>query len=304
MGISRRQFASTVAAALPLRAAFPAAPLWRHLAADGPAPLPPRIVVSCNMYSFNRALTAGALTLDQAIEYCAEIGFEAVDPTGYYFTGYPAPPPDEEIYGVKHRAFRLGLAISGTGIRTDFAVPREEDRAADVALTERWVEVAAKLGAPMLRVFAGHGTPRGQLRWSDARERVIAALDACVAAGARRGVAIVLQNHEDVLRTADEVLEVRRRIPSAWFGLNVDIGSLRTGDPYEEIARLAPFAYTWQIKESVYRRGREEKTDARAIVRILRESGYRGYVPLETLGEGDPRLKIRHLLNEFRETLA
>ena len=36
---------------------------------------------------------------------------------------------------------------------------------------------------------------------------------------------------------------------------------MRTGDPYEEIARLAPYAFTWQIKEHVYRRGVEEKID-------------------------------------------
>ena len=36
---------------------------------------------------------------------------------------------------------------------------------------------------------------------------------------------------------------------------------MRTGDPYEEIARLAPYAFTWQIKEHVDRRGVEEKID-------------------------------------------
>lgn len=305
MDITRRDFATRLGAVLPLVATGAGASLISDetpVAARGT--LPPRIVVSCNLYSFNRPLTSGAMTLPEVIDYCAELGFEAVDPTGYYFAGYPAAPEDEAIFGIRHRAFRLGIAISGTGIRTDFAVPDASQRADHLALTERWLDVAAKLGAPMLRVFAGHGGPRGDVTWEEARERVIAALEQAAAAGARRGVAIVLQNHEDVLRTADQVLEVRRRIPSEWFGLNVDIGSLRTGDPYEEIARLAPYAYTWQIKESVYRRGREEKTDLREIVRILREARYRGFVPLETLGEGDPKVKVRRLLDEFREALA
>ncbi|HVQ31532.1 MAG TPA: hypothetical protein VMV21_18185 [Vicinamibacteria bacterium] len=34
--------------------------------------------------------------------------------------------------------------------------------------------------------------------------------------------------------------------------------------------------------------------------RILRESGYRGYVPLETLGSGDPRPKLRAFLGHVR----
>jgi sugar phosphate isomerase/epimerase len=273
--------------------------------APGPqASLPPRIIVSCNLYSFNAPLTSGAMTLAQVIGECAEIGFDAVDPTGYYFSGYPDVPDDETIAGVKLQALRLGLQISGTGIRTDFATADVERRNADLRLTEHWVEVAAKLGAPMLRVFAGHGEPARRLTWRESRERVLAALADAVRAGARRGVAIVLQNHHDVLRTAAEVLEVKRGTRSEWLGLNVDIGSLRDGDPYAEIAQLAPFAYTWQIKESVYRQGREEKTDLARIVRILRDSGYRGFVQLETLGEGDPRLKVRRLLDEFREALA
>ena len=56
---------------------------------------------------------------------------------------------------------------------------------------------------------------------------------------------------------------MHERIGSDWFGLNVDIGSLRTtDDPYAEIALLAPHAYTWQIKEQVYRKGVAEDTTA------------------------------------------
>ena len=78
----------------------------------------------------------------------------------------------------------------------------------------------------------------------------------------------------------------------------------RTGDPYEEIARLAPYACTWQIKERLYRKGQEEKTDIRRVFAILKEAGYRGYAPIETLGPGDPREKVRRFLDEVRTALA
>jgi len=71
-----------------------------------------RIKLSCNLYSFNAALTSGEMSLEQVIDFCAGLGFAAVDPTGYYFKGYPAPAADEEIYRVKHRAFRSGLDIT------------------------------------------------------------------------------------------------------------------------------------------------------------------------------------------------
>ncbi len=116
---------------------------------------------------------------------------------------------------------------------------------------------------------------------------------------------IAYQNRDELLKTADEVLALRERVASDWFGLNVDIGSLRTGDPYEEIARLAPFACTWQIKERLYRKGPGRKrTDVRRVCAILREAGYRGYAPIETLGKGDPREKVRRFLDEVRTALA
>jgi sugar phosphate isomerase/epimerase len=126
----------------------------------------------------------------------------------------------------------------------------------------------------------------------------------CSAHGERHGVVIAFQNHDELLKTADEVLALRERVGSPWFGLNVDVGSLRTADPYEEIARLAPYACTWQIKEKLYRRGVEEKTDVRRVFGILREAGYRGYAPIETLGPGDPREKVRRFIGEVREALA
>jgi sugar phosphate isomerase/epimerase len=263
----------------------------------------PRIKLSCNLYSFNAPLRGGEMTLEQVIDFCAELGFEAVDPTGYYFPGHPAPPADAYLYSVKRRAFRNGLGVSGTGVRNDFTVPDALKREADVAHIGRWVEVAAKLGAPVLRVFDGRGEAKGSTR-EQMTDWVVEAFRACAAHGERYGVVVAYQNHDELLKTAGEVLALRERVASDWFGLNVDIGSLRTGDPYEEIARLAPFACTWQIKERLYRKGQEEKADLRRVFTILREAGYRGYAPLETLGPGDPREKVRRFLDEARTALA
>jgi len=281
---------------------LPVVPLARAAVAD-PGPRRAKIKLSCNLYSFNAPLRSGAMSLDEVVDFCAELGFDAVDPTGYYLTGHPEPPADAYLNALKRRAFLSGLDVSGTGVRNDFTQPEPEKREADVAHVARWAEVAAKLGAPCLRVFDGRGEARGPSR-EQMTGWVVEAFRACAAHGERHGVVIAYQNHDELLKTADEVLALRERVASGWFGLNVDVGSLRTGDPYEEIARLAPFACTWQIKERLYRKGREEKTDVRRVFAILREAGYRGYAPIETLGEGDPREKVRRFLDEVREALS
>jgi sugar phosphate isomerase/epimerase len=262
-----------------------------------------RIKLSCNLYSFNAPLRSGEMTLEQVIDLCAELGFDAVDPTGYYLPGYPEPPADAYLNAVKRRAFLSGLDISGTGVRNDFTQPETTKREADVAHVGRWAAVAAKLGAPVLRVFDGRAEAKGLGR-EQMTEWVVEAFRSCAAHGERHGVVIVYQNHDELLKTAAEVLALRERVASPWFGLNVDVGSLRTGDPYEEIAQLAPFACTWQIKERLYRKGQEEKTDVRRVFAILRQAGYRGYAPIETLGDGDPREKVRRFLDEVRAALA
>lgn len=298
--VHRRQFIKNAGAF----ALVPALGFTRQGARPAPSSRTANIKLSCNLYSFNEPLTQGTMTLEEVVDFCADLGFDAIDPTGYYFTGYPEVPEDAYIYHIKHKAFLQGLDISGTGVRNDFAVPDQSKREADLALARRWVEVAAKLDSPLLRVFAGHEAPPGHAE-EEVYGWVIESLQACVEYGKQNGVIIALQNHNDLLKTADQVLHVIEQVNSDWLGLNLDIGSLRTtSDPYKEIAKLAPYACTWQIKENVYRNQQEEKTDMHQIVNILKESGYRGYIPLETLGPGDPKEKLPPFLEEVRQALG
>src|SRR5215831_859442 len=72
--------------------------------------------IGLNAYSFNAPLRAGKMTLEDAVDYCAQHGLETLDATGYYFPGYPQVPADDVIYRLKRRAFVNGIAISGTGV--------------------------------------------------------------------------------------------------------------------------------------------------------------------------------------------
>jgi sugar phosphate isomerase/epimerase len=282
-----------------------AAPLWQ--AAPLMAQVTPKkkavIKLSCNLYSFNGPLTSGQMTLEQVLEFCSDLGFDAVDPTAYYFPGYPVVPSDEYIFHIKWKAFRLGLDFSGTGVRNDFAQPEAERRKADVEMVKRWIGFAARLGAPVLRVFAGKGTSEGHTA-AEVERWVVEALKECTDAAAKQGIILVLQNHADFIQTADQAIRIIRQVNSDWLALNLDIGSFRSGDPYAEIAKAAPFAATWQIKENVFVNGKETRTEMKKIIQIVQDSGYRGYLPLETLGEGDPRQKIPKLLNEITAALT
>jgi len=263
--------------------------------------LPTKLKTSLNAYSFNDPLMKGEMNLDDLLEYCAANQFDAVDITAYYFPGYPEVPSDEYLYHIKQMAFLLGLEISGTGVRNDFSDPDPAVRKASVELVKNWILAAEKLGAPVIRVFSGT-TDVKDIPREKVVNYMVADLKECVEFGKAHGVIVGIQNHHDFLKTAYETIEIINRVNSDWFGLILDIGSFRS-NAYEEIEKAIPYAVSWQLKENLYVNGVEQKTDVDKVMAIIQKSSYRGYIPLETLGEGDPKVKVKLFLEEIREAM-
>jgi cystathionine beta-lyase family protein involved in aluminum resistance len=111
---------------------------------------------------------------------------------------------------------------------------------------------------------------------------------------------LALQNHNNFLKTAEQVETILNMIGSDWIGLMLDIGCYRTNDAYTEIEKTVKYAVTWQIKEEVYVDNKAVKTDLDNLYKIISVSGYRGYMPIETLGEGDPKQKVTFMYQEVK----
>lgn len=251
-----------------------------------------KIKISLNAYSFTKPLLNYAkdrgngdnrMTLFELMDWAAEQGFDAVDLTAYFFPGYPDVPSDEFINKVKRYAFQLGLDISGTGVRNDFADPDPAKRAADVEHVKAWIDVAVKLGAPVIRVFSGP-IPQGyENRREEIANYMAESLKACAEYGKQKGVLVGVQNHGDFLSTADQCIDMVKRVDSEWFGIINDTGYFMTQDPYVDIEKVMPYTVNFQLKESVFGAKSKVKIDLNRIMDILKKSHYRGYVPIETL---------------------
>jgi sugar phosphate isomerase/epimerase len=247
--------------------------------------------ISLNAYSFNGPLSRGEMDLDDVFDFCAEHGFDAVDPTGYYFPGYPDVPPDRYLYDLKRKAFDLGLEISGTGIRNDFTVPDPDKRKSDILLIKNWIIAAEKMGIPVIRIFSGTQLHEAY-SWEEVAEWMVRDIKECVEFGKDHGVVVAVQNHADFIQNADHVQKLIQMVDSPWFGLILDTGSYGGEDPYEEIRKTVPFAVSWQVKELINRNGRQEPIDLPKLMGIIKDSSYIGYLPIETLGPGDPFEKV------------
>jgi len=261
-----------------------------------------RLKTSLNAFSFNKPLLDGSMTVFDLLEYCAATGFEGVDITGYYLKGYPAVPDDEYLFKVKRMALRLGLEISGTGVRNDFTIADKNKREKEVELVKQWIEVAAKIDAPVIRIFAGNQQNEGTSR-EKITEWILEDISRCVDYGKQHGVVIGLQNHNDFIQTADQVIGMIGSINSEWLGLILDTGSYRVNDAYEEIEKSIKYTVNWQIKEKIFINGQEVETDIPRLMSIIKNSAYNGYLPLETLGEGDPKQKVDALFSKIKDEL-
>jgi len=257
-----------------------------------------KIKISLNAFSFNKQLSDGTIDLFDLLEFCASIGFDALDTTAYYFPNYPEIPNDNYIYALKRKAFLLGLEISGTGVRNDFSNPDKDKRRADINLIKNWIICASKLGAPVIRIFSGIEVPKGY-NWDQVAEWMKDDIKECVEFGKNHGVLVAVQNHNEYLKTSNDIHKLMSLVNSNWFGLTLDIGSLRLSNPYDEIQKVAKYAISWQIKEHVYYDNKKVETDYGKIISIAKQAGYRGYLPLETLVRDNTEDRVKQMFKKF-----
>ncbi|MCK7510087.1 MAG: sugar phosphate isomerase/epimerase [Desulfobacterales bacterium] len=155
-----------------------------------------------------------------------------------------------------------------------------------------------------MRIFAGLTVPGGG-SFDRTLEWMVPDIKACVDHGRQHGVIVGLQNHNDFLKTADETIRVVEAVNSEWFGVILDVGSLRQGDPYAEIEKLVPYAVTWQLKEK--RLGTAPRKCRRISGASRRSStgwATAGSCPSRRWGAGDPRVKVSAFLAEIRRHFA
>jgi hypothetical protein len=84
-------------------------------------------------------------------------------------------------------------------------------------------------------------------------------------------------------------------------------------DPYAEMEKAAPYAVNWQIKQSPLGpdAAAANPTDLKRLLKIIRKSNYRGYLPIETLSPKgstdetyDPYTVVPAFLKQLREAIA
>jgi sugar phosphate isomerase/epimerase len=265
--------------------------------------------LSLAAYSFNSMLSKNwslkdpvkeeQFDLFQFVDYCAKLDLDGTELTSYYF---PKDVNAKYLMDLKQQTFRLGLDISGTAIGNNFCLPAGPARDAQIASCKTWIDHAATMGAPVIRIFAGR-IPKGGSE-AEALDLCVAGIDECLEYAATKGVFLALENHGGITATPAQLIAIIKRIkPSEWFGVNYDSGNFRTDDPYADLEQIAPYAINAQIKVTVTAKGQKQPADLKRMVDILKQANYRGYVVLE-YEEREPLKEIPEYIHKLRELIG
>lgn len=263
-----------------------------------PGKRPHYFKLSLAAYSY-RDLLGGkspSMTLDDFVRLCADFQLDGCELTSYYF---PKTFGAEYLANLKQLTHRLGLDISGTAIAQDFCQPDVEKRARDIAHTLLWIDHAAAMGAPCIRIFAGN-VPKG-VPEEEAVQNCIRGIEACLPHAAEMGVILALENHGGITATPETMLKIVNGVsPSPYFGINFDGGNFRTSDPYADLEKIAPYAVNAQLKVDMHPDGKTVPADFGRVIEILKSARYRGYIVLEYEGKEPVDVAVPKHLAELR----
>lgn len=273
--------------------------------------------LGCSSWSYHAAFRAGSLDLREWLRICAEdLDVDGIELVDQHF------PTSDPLYlrDLKKLCTDLQLTISGIAVSNDFGA--DDRRQEEIEKVQRWCEVAAYIGAPIVRVFAGW-VPRprvephpgrivGTLRrvlgpkpvnilrtWSDAT----AAMRQCADYAAERGVVLAVQNNSSggVVGTIPRIEQCLRDVGSPWLAVCLDLGDLPGAIDFGAIAPRIVQAHA-RVRD-VADDGSETRVHWPELLRQLQLARYRGFVHVDYEGVEDPASAVPRATRYLRGLL-
>ncbi len=155
-----------------------------------------------------------------------------------------------------------------------------EARMAAVENHKPWVDAAAFLGAKSIRVnAAGDGTAE------EVAANAVDGLSKLGEYGASKGINVVVENHGGYSSDGKWLSGVMTKVGMDNVGTLPDFGNFYEYDRYLGMEEIMPFAKGVSAKSNVFdAEGNEANMDYLRIMKIVKASGFKGYVGIEYEG--------------------
>ncbi|MDP9238351.1 MAG: sugar phosphate isomerase/epimerase [Chloroflexota bacterium] len=272
--------------------------------------------LGCSSSSYGSSFAEGRLDLDEWLRVCAEdLELDGVELLDAHF----AATDPMYLRAIKKLCADLQLTISAIAVTSDFGA--DDHRAREREKVKQWCDIAAIIGAPVVRVFAGwipvkrsevpagrlirafrrvFGEPPPNARriWSD----VTAALRDCADYAAERGVVLGLQNQRGSLAsTPAQVAQLVHGVGSPWMRICVDPAGFGSTAGVDALLTQAVQAHAH------LRDVQEDGSDAPVVwpelLRLLRLGHFRGFLHIDYDGSEAPETAVPRAVVYLRGTL-
>ena len=202
-----------------------------------------------------------------------------------------------------HGATNLLIMIDGEG---RLGAPGDEERADAVDRHRRWMHIAKAIGCHSIRVNANsEGTPDEQIA-SCAR-----GMTELLAHADELELNVLIENHGGYSSDGAWLSTLMRTVDHPRFGTLPDFGNfvldwdtMEQYDRYKGVSELMPFAKAVSAKSNDFdAQGNETATDYDRMLKIVLDTGYRGWIGVEyegsELSEADGIVRTRDLLTRY-----
>jgi len=272
--------------------------------------------IAVSTYSFWRFKKNLKLPIETCIDEAARMGFNGVEILHRQMEG----ESNDYLQKLKRCAVINGIDLCGMSIHQRFLSPDKEYRQKNIDHTLKCIELAYKLGVPVIRLNTGTwGTsksfddlmekrgieePLAGYTDEDGFKWVIDSIEKCLPAAEKCGVILGLENHWGLARTPEGLLRIVKAVDSSWLKVLLDTGNFLE-DPYDKLEQCAPHTVFMHAK-TYYGGGLWYSLDLDypRIARIMRKYNFQGYVSLEFEGNEDYKTAIPKSLALLRRAFS
>ena len=218
---------------------------------------------------------------------------------------------------LKHKLALAGISLSNNFNQDDPALLH-----AQVKNVIEWLRVAAEAGAGVARIFGGnlaYETRKNSVKVAVARRQILDGLSYVTREAEKLGVTLALENHDGMPCTAEEQVEMIRKINSPRFKATVDIGNymqcgqeahvaLRMAAPYAAYVHFKDFKkvpdnslpWRWNVEACIPGEG---DVNIRACLEALDDVRYKGFVALEYEAAEDEKTALPKCVKYMNEVM-
>jgi len=276
------------------------------------------VQVAVSMWSLHREFYAKRLDVVDFVKWAADAKADGVELLDVFWKDFPTEGPK-----VLDALEETNVKVGAYAVGNNFVIPDPEVRAEQVKIITRGVDMAKYLNSKVVRVFAGDLTEG--IAFDAARSWIVAGLKEAAAYAEEHGIVLALENHGLLAGKGAQVQGLITDVGSAALKATIDTGNFLLVDeePTDAVRILAPLAGHVHFKD--FRPAApgeapsypalsgkrfvgtiigEGVVDTRQILRLLKNSDYRGWLSVEFEGLEEERFGASRSIANLAAALA